>query len=245
MKKEDFTYLFLDDQQGTSALSEWRNRLSLSRDTIGGELFAAVCAVEANEEEKLTLKRLQTDCSMLIRCICATAHSYAEKIPVPRGFFVGEEHRVPAYNAVCRMLTDMESSVDRLRAISIRLTALREEYERRLCHVDPVGLSLMYARRAAQEQADGDILERIKELSLMLTEKAEETKALSRRTDKLQSYVSAYLTDLIPQLLRQLERVSDMAHDGASCDPIGAARLLSAFCDTVQRRNGGEECLNT
>jgi hypothetical protein len=126
----------------------------------------------------------------------------------------------------------------------VKLTALDASVKRHLSCADNAHLSLIGARQAAEKTGEVKMTACVKALSEALTEKLEEATAILNRAEQLQALVGSYLRDLIPQFLNRLTHVCDMEHDGKSCDPIATARLLSAFYDTVQQRNGGELCLN-
>lgn len=237
MKQEHLTYSILDD--GVRPCAQFD-----SVDRAIRALYDATDAIDTEREAQM-LDALAADCDAITDAICAVVRRCEEKIPLPRGFFVGEEHRAPAYAAVCRMLLATEQSVAQLQVLSMHLTDLLTAVVEKQRLSDPARLTLLGAREIAREQKDEMSMAQIEALAAKMIARIESTERLSDRARLLVRNVRSLLDDLIPHLLQAMGQAADMEHDGKGCNPIAVTRLLSAFYDTAMRRKRGEPCQNT
>ena len=151
-------------------------------------------------------------------------------IPVPRGFFVGDDERKPAYRAACRFLLLLEELTHDLQRALICLT----DVECDLLRVRATAERAIEILGVASADREGDAKE-LKPFSRQLTDIGQEIQTAFAGMTDTRAHIAAFLTDIAPSFCTQINAVADLKHRGASCDPRATARLCGELLSASER----------
>ncbi len=151
-------------------------------------------------------------------------------IPTPRGFFVGDDERKPAYRAACRFLLLLEELTRNLQRELICLT----DVEDNLLRVRATVERAMGAFGVASADRIGDTKDS-ETLSRELTDIRREIQTAFANMTDTRAHIAAFLTDVAPSFCTQINTVSDLKHRGASCDPRATVRLCGELLSASER----------
>ena len=171
-------------------------------------------------------------CGERMREIRRLLREHAERIPVPQGFFVGNAERIDAYAESCRLLLRLEPAVTALRVALVVLGDFEHawiEAERRQASFRR---ELLCALPVLQEP----MLTRIKETLAKQDRQLACGRAWVARLGDFRRDTSVWVCDTYPQGCERLQSLSDMGHEGASCDPLAVRQLCTELEDTIAAR---------
>lgn len=147
------------------------------------------------------------------------------QIPLPKGFFVGEDERKATYRAVCRLLGVLEVRVRKIRTLSLTLSQILASLAKQQKDTVRAEMLLWEVGQAAKSMTDDPTRQAVDAMRQDLTHtkrKASELLAALKGTEQsLRTLCSTTLSDFCTRMYA----FADMEHDGAACNPASVARL--------------------
>ena len=222
--RKDPRAFYLEDGQTEPRISDWQARLSDSREVVLSVLSDAAKKTAFDGVNDAWQELLPEICN-LWQLILKDVSACAERIPQPRGFFVGEEERVPAYREICRMLGLLDGRVRNLNLLLLRLLRLRNRTAEILnarFHTEELFCEVL---AAAKRRGDSQAEEQATELRTAWERRVADGTALLAELDALERRLTAFCTDTVPAFYERILQPADMEHGGTACDPVALASL--------------------
>ena len=224
MMQENILFPYLEDGQIAPQISDWQVRLR--------ESAAAVLSVLSDAVEACSVRSFEKDLTDSENAFAQILHDFrddvvriSERIPLPRGFFVGDAERIPAFAQVCRLLSLSEVHASELRTLSMRVSLLAETLNEQKRTQNHATLLCCEIGAAAKNNGDTATQRTVAALAKELDEHAEHTARVQVRFLKIKEKITHFCVRILPDFCNRMVTEADMEHEGASCNPASAARL--------------------
>ena len=232
MMKQNFEYL--EDGQTEPRIKDWQARLLSSREEVLSVLSDAV--------EKATLSDAEADWGAIstsvreaIARLLDVLDAASRNTPLPRGFFVGEVERKPAYETACRALGKLEREHGDLRAAFLHLMRFLEGLENATRDSTVADLYLREASLAAGRLGDACAQEIIAALGTDLNGQIGKNGVLREKGRGLCEALQTLCTARIPTFCDRILVLVDMEREGEKCDPVGLVRLYGELREAIRK----------
>ncbi len=200
--------------------------------------FCERAVAEASQERTQADFRKGLDaCTERLKGILRLIRERTERIPAPRGFFVGDAERRSAYAESCRLLLLLDPEITALRAEITALCAI----ERRIADAEnrqdlSRRMLLLWRGEHEKKKSKEPFLTLIKEAQAELDRQRECDRTMLREIGLLREEMFSWISNLYPTFRERLYRLSDMEHEGDSCDVLATRRLCTELADAVSAR---------
>ncbi|MBQ2734943.1 MAG: hypothetical protein IJF33_03845 [Clostridia bacterium] len=230
---ENNRYSYLEDGQSAPRIADWQRRLSESSEAVLSVLSDAMKKLSVGEltDEWNTLHASLLQEHDALLTILADA---ATQIPLPKGFFVGDAERAPAYRTVCRLFGVLEARVQKLRLSSLMLSQKNARLAKQKRNADRVKLALWEIEQAAKNLRQVHVIEAVEGFRAELTQTQKNTAKLFAAVEKAEQALMTLCSSTLPDFCTRMYTAADMDHNGAACNPAAAVRLCSELRTVLQ-----------
>ena len=226
-------YSYLEDGQTAPRISDWQERLSNSPEAVLSVLSDAMQAISPAQQTAdygSTLAALSGERDALLSLLSHTA----EQIPLPKGFFVGDDERLPAYRIICRLLLTLEAHAQAFRTHVFALSATKAWLSKQKRNVDRVKPALWEIGQAAAALEQTPTQKALEEYRKALAKAEQAAAALLAKVNETEAYLQALLSSTLPTFCTRMHAAADMEHAGAACNPTAAVRLCGELLTALR-----------
>lgn len=224
----------MEDGQTAPRISDWQARLSESSEAVLSVLSDAMEKI-AVKEQAAEWQRLHTSLLQEREALLTLLATAVSRIPIPKGFFVGEAERVPAYDTVCRLLGNLEARMQKLQVLGFDLSKIQAWLFKQRRNADRVELALWEIGCAAKNMEQTQVTAALEGFRKRLTEARFAAAELREAVERADQALLTLSSSTIPDFCTRTYAAADMEHDGAACNPAAAASLCGELRAILER----------